>query len=129
GRPRLRALIADLMAQHGVQVTERNVLVTSGSQQALDLIAMAFLDPGDTVLVESPGYIGGIQSMRAYEATLVPVPLDAEGIVPERIPLNGARRAKLLYTVSSFQNPTGATLSESRRRRLVALAEEYDFLI
>lgn len=131
----LRGRVADEMRRLGVAATAEGVLLTSGSQQALDLIGRVFLDPGDAVLVESPGYVGGLSAFAAYEARLVGVEMDREGIVPEdlerklRLLRREGARVKLLYTVPTFQNPTGACLPPSRRAALLELAAEHGFLI
>lgn len=131
----LRARVAEAMGQLGVATGPEGILLTSGSQQALDLIGRVFLDPGDVVLVESPGYVGGLSAFAAYEARLAPVGLDREGLVPEdlertaeRLAWEGAR-LKLLYTVPNFQNPTGTCLSAGRRKAVLEIAERYGFLV
>ncbi|HHW09673.1 MAG TPA: PLP-dependent aminotransferase family protein [Firmicutes bacterium] len=135
GYYQLRRFIAGQMAGEGIAVEPENILVTSGSQQALDLICKLFVNPGDTVLVELPAYIGGINAAINYQADLVGIPLDEEGLVPAEMVkilknLKAAgRRPALLYVVPNFQNPTGVTMSSARRRQLLALAAEYDFLI
>lgn len=131
----LRERIAADMGGLGLTCGVENILLTSGSQQALDLIARVFLDPGDVVLVEAPGYVGGLSAFAAYQARLEPVPVDRDGIVPEELAerlrrLRGeGARVKLLYVVPSFQNPTGTCLPDARREALLRLAEEYGFLI
>lgn len=129
GRMHLRELIAAHMGKLGADLGPESILITHGSQQALDLLAKAFVDPGDKVLIDTPGYIGGIQAIEAYGGQLVPAPLDDDGIDPSRLDVAQAKQAKLLYTVSAFQNPTGATLTPERRASLLALADDYDFLI
>ncbi|MGE5552586.1 MAG: PLP-dependent aminotransferase family protein [Betaproteobacteria bacterium] len=131
----LRSRVAQEMGRLGVAVRPEEVLLTSGSQQALDLIGRVFLDPGDVVLVESPGYVGGLSAFAAYEARLVGVELDREGLVPEdlegklrQLRREGAR-VKLLYTVPTYQNPTGTCLPSERRAALLDLAAEHGFLI
>jgi DNA-binding transcriptional MocR family regulator len=131
----LRARVAAEMGRLGISARPEDVLLTSGSQQALDLVGRVFLDPGDVVLVESPGYVGGLSAFAAYEARLVGVEMDREGIVPEdlaqklrRLRREGAR-VKLLYTVPTFQNPTGACLPPDRRAALLDLAAEHRLLI
>ncbi|MDI6870708.1 MAG: PLP-dependent aminotransferase family protein [Bacillota bacterium] len=135
GSSELRSRVAEGMGRLGVAVPPEEVLLTSGSQQALDLIGRVLLDPGDVVLVESPGYVGGLSAFAAYEAQLVGVEMDREGLIPEdlerqllRLRREGAR-VKLLYTVPTFQNPTGACLPAERRAALLDLAAEYGFLI
>lgn len=135
GLAELRARVAGELAKLGLAFDPDQILLTSGSQQALDLIGRVFLDPGDVVLVEAPGYVGGLSAFAAYEARLVGVELDREGLRPEdlerqlrRLAREGTR-VKLLYTVPTFQNPTGTCLSSERRAALVDLAERYGFLI
>lgn len=107
------------------------VLVTAGSQQALDLIARALLDPGDVVVVERPGYVGAIQALRTCEPELVGVTADADGLDTDELAdrLAAGLRPKLVYTVPNFQNPSGAVMAEPRRRALADLADRYGFLI
>lgn len=112
-------------------VDAERVLVTAGSQQALDLVARVLLDPGDVVVVEQPGYVGAIQALRACEPRLVGVPVDRDGLRTDALAaaLAGGLRPKLVYTVPDFQNPTGAVLAPGRRVELAALADRYGFLV
>jgi 2-aminoadipate transaminase len=128
GHPPLRTWIAE-QCGHGVDPSQ--VLVTAGSQQALDLIARALLDPGDVVVIDDPGYLGAIQALSLAEPELVPVPVDGDGMRVDRLAdlLAGGVRPKLCYTVGAFQNPTGATLADDRRRALADLADRYGFLV
>jgi 2-aminoadipate transaminase len=130
GLPRLCAFIAALSAQRGFACTADDVLTTTGSQQALSLLAHTLLDPGDVVLVELPTYIGGSASFFARSATLAGVAQDDEGIVPESLEEVAARtRPKLLYTIPNFQNPSGRLMTQARRARVLELAAKYDFLV
>ncbi|HYM60092.1 MAG TPA: PLP-dependent aminotransferase family protein [Thermoanaerobaculia bacterium] len=135
GLPRLCGFIAGFCASRGIAATAGDVLVTTGSQQALDLIAHTLLDPGDVILVELPTYIGGSASFFARSATLEGVAQDDDGIVPESLDdvatrLRAAgRRVKLLYTIPNFQNPSGRLMTPARRRAVLALAAKHDFLI
>jgi 2-aminoadipate transaminase len=108
-----------------------DVVVTSGSQQALDLVARALLDPGDPVVVEDPVYVGALQVLQATGAAIHTVPVDDEGmrvdLLAER--LADGLRPRLVHTVASFHNPRGVTLSEDRRRALAGLADRYGFLV
>jgi len=117
GYPPLRASVAEMLAQRGLKVTADQVLITTGSQQALDLVARALLDPKDPVVLESPSYLAGIQLFDSAEVTYQTVPMDAEGMVVDSVAaaLHGA---KLLYTLPTYQNPTGLTLSANRRVEL-----------
>ena len=125
GYPPLRELLVRQMARHGIQVGPENVLITSGSQQALDFIGKLFLNPGDRVLTEQPTYLGALQAWNAYQAEYVPVPTDDDGI--QTGPLAEAIRVgpKFLYLLPNFQNPAGVTMSLARRREVVKLADHY----
>ena len=106
------------------------MLTTTGSQQALDLIAHTLLDPGDVVAVELPTYIGGSSSFFARSAQLVGVEQDEDGIVPESLREVASRhRVKLLYIIPNFQNPSGRLMTQARRAAVLAIAEQHDFLI
>jgi 2-aminoadipate transaminase len=121
GDPDLRRLIAARMGTRGLPTEADDVLITSGSQQALTLIAAVLVEPGDTVLVEEPSYLAALQCFQMAGARVVPVPCDDDGLDPEAIPaLVRRERPKLLYTVPTFHNPTGRTLPLERR---VALAQ------
>ncbi|RME91457.1 MAG: PLP-dependent aminotransferase family protein [Anaerolineae bacterium] len=121
----LREMIARHSNRYGIAVTAENILITSGSQQALDLIGRMFINRGDRILVESPTYLGALQAWNAYGAQYVTVPVDDEGMVTEK--LEGALRTgpKFIYVLPNFQNPSGVTLSLERRRHLVELADKY----
>lgn len=130
GLPRLCASIAELSRGRGMECTPDDVLTTTGSQQALDLIAHTILDPGDVVAVELPTYIGGSASFFARSAELVGVQQDDEGIVPESLREVASRtRIKLLYTIPNFQNPSGRLMTQARRDAVLELANEFDFLV
>ena len=130
GLPRLREFIAGLCRDRGINASADGVVVTTGSQQALDLVAHTFLDPGDVVLVELPTYIGGSSSFYARSARMAGVAQDDDGIVPESLEEVARRtKAKLLYTIPNFQNPSGRLMSPSRRRAVLELAGKYNFLI
>lgn len=123
GWPKLREMIARHMARYGILVNSENILITSGSQQALDLIGKVFINPGDRILVEKPTYLGALQAWSAYQAEFIGVPIDQNGMLP--YPLESALRAgpKFIYALPNFQNPTGATLNMERRTELVRLAD------
>jgi 2-aminoadipate transaminase len=124
GLPRLCDAIAAMLP------FAADIIVTTGSQQALDLIAHTFLDPGDVVLVELPTYIGGSSSFYARSAELAGVAQDDEGIVPESLDEVAARtKPKLLYTIPNFQNPSGRLMTQARRDAVLELASKHDFLI
>lgn len=130
GLPRLCESIAGICRHRGMECTPSDVMVTTGSQQALDLIAHTLLDPGDVVAVELPTYIGGSASFFARSAELAGVQQDEEGIVPESLrEVATRRRIKLLYTIPNFQNPSGRLMTQARRAAVLDLAEELDFLV
>jgi 2-aminoadipate transaminase len=114
------------MARYGIAVTPANMVVTSGAQQGLDLIGKLLLNPGDTVIVESPTYLGALQAWRAYEARFVGIPMDEDGMRLDLLEEALQKQSpKLLYLLPNFQNPSGITLSELRRQRIVELACRY----
>ena len=128
GIPQLRAWVAARLSARGARVKSEDVLIVGGSQQALDLVAKIYLDPGDTIVVESPTYLGAIQAFDAYEARYLTVETDAHGLVPESLEraLEVERvRPKFLYLTPNFQNPTGVLLAAERRAKIVAICERF----
>jgi DNA-binding transcriptional MocR family regulator len=122
----LREWLAERMTERGARVSPRNVLVLTGSQQGLDLVARLLLDPGDVVIAESPSYLGVLQVFQAAGVRLLTVPLDEQGARVDLLePILDRSRPKLIYTLPTFQNPTGVTLSLERRYQLLALAQRY----
>lgn len=118
-------LLAERFARRGLSAQADDILVTTGSQQALALVADVLLDPGDTVLVEDPSYLAALQCFGFAGARMVPVPCDADGLDPEALPeLIVAHRPKFLYVIPTFQNPTGRTLPAARRAALARIAEQ-----
>jgi len=132
GDPALRRQIATRMNRHyGSAVAAERVLVTSGSQQGLDLSGKLFLDEGDVVLCESPTYLGAVQAFNAYRPRYVEVPTDDDGMLVgelERL-IEATPRARLIYIVPDFQNPTGRTWSRERRRGVAALARRFGVVV
>ncbi|KAB1144255.1 PLP-dependent aminotransferase family protein [Streptomyces luteolifulvus] len=123
GEPALRSALAGRMSARGLPTDADDVLVTTGSQQALSLLATALLEPGDTVLVENPCYLAALQAFGFTGARVVPVPGDEDGVDPDALEeLVLRERPKLLYTVPSFQNPTGRTLPAERRAAVASVA-------
>jgi 2-aminoadipate transaminase len=130
GDPALRAAVADRLTARGLPTHADELLITSGSQQALTLIATVLLEPGDTVLVEEPSYLAAIQAFQLAGAAVVPVPCDDEGLDPDAAAELAERHgARLLYTIPTFQNPTGRTLPPERRRALVEHARRGPFWV
>ena len=128
GRLELREQICEVMALEGIRADPDDVVVTVGSQMALDLVTRIYCDPGDVVLAEGPSYVGALGSFAAYQARVVHVAMDAHGLVPSllRAALETVRpRPKFLYTVPTFHNPAGVTLSVERRAEVLAICREY----
>lgn len=127
----LRQKIVAKMRRDGVSCDEDDVLVLHGAQQGLDLLGKLFIDEGDTLLVEAPTFLGALISFNAYAPRYVGIPMDAQGIDTERLEdiLRRTPGVKFMYVIPDFQNPAGVTLSLERRKRLVELAERYDFYV
>lgn len=124
GDPLLRRLIAQRLTERGLETAADDLLITSGSQQALTLVAAVLLEPGDRVLVEEPSYLAALQCFALAGAEAIPVPCDDDGLDPEALEgLIAQHRPTLLYTVPTFHNPTGRTLSAARRLALAEVAE------
>src|SRR5207244_12198838 len=129
GLPRLREFVAGVCRNRGIDCSADDVLLTTGSQQALDLVAHALLDPGDVVLVELPTYIGGTSSFYARSATLAGAAQDDGGIVIESLSEAARRtRPKLLYTIPNFQNPSGRLMAQARRDEVLRVAAAPGFM-
>jgi len=131
----LRERICDVMALEEIRAHPDEVVVTVGSQQALDLLTRIFVDPGDVVLVEAPSYVGALGAFAAYQADVVHVAMDSDGLIPEaleeaiRRTAAAGKRAKLLYTVPNFQNPAGVTLAAGRRHRILDICRRAGLLV
>lgn len=126
GYPPLREYIAARMREKRVEAGPDNILITNGSQQALDLLAKLFIDPGDIVLVEKPSYLGAIQTFRSYQAGFLSVPTDKCGIDVDALELAIKKNnPKIIYLTPTFKNPTGVTMSLERRRAVARLLERY----
>ncbi|OGO60088.1 MAG: aminotransferase [Chloroflexi bacterium RBG_19FT_COMBO_49_13] len=121
----LREMIARHTARYGISVNAENILITSGSQQALDLIGKVFINPGDRILVEEPTYLGALQAWNAYGAEYITVPMDENGMVTEALENALRSGVKFIYVLPNFQNPTGVTLSLPRRQELIEIADRY----
>jgi len=121
----LREMIARHTARFSVQVTAENIMITSGSQQALDFIGRLFINRGDYIVVESPTYLGALQAWNAYGAQYISVPTDEDGMLVDRLEEALRIGPKFIYVLPNFQNPSGSTLSLERRKRLIVLADQY----
>ncbi|WP_184888520.1 aminotransferase-like domain-containing protein [Sphaerisporangium siamense] len=135
GDAHLREQICEVMRLEGIEAGADDVVVTVGSQQALDLITRIFIDPGDVILAEGPSYVGALGTFSAYEASVVHVAMDDHGLVPEALAETIAslarqgRRIKFLYTIPNFQNPAGVTLNAARRRQVLDICHRAGVLV
>jgi len=136
GIPELREMLAERCRKEGMKdASVDNTIIMTGSQQALDAVGKIFLNPGDIALVGLPSYLGGINAFRSYEANLIGVPLDKDGmrvdLLEEKLKelAKQDQPVKFVYTVPTFQNPAGTVMPEARRKKLVELAYEYNFVI
>ena len=135
GLHELREIIAERVSKEGIEATADNLIITSGSQQALDTVGKMFLNPGDTGIVGLPTYLGGINAFRSYESNLTGIPVDKDGmrmdILEETIKklLKDDIIPKFIYVVPTFQNPAGVIMPESRRKKLIDIASEYDLIV
>ncbi len=120
----LREMIARHTARYGIAVDLDNILITGGSQQALDLVGKLFINPGDRLLVERPTYLGALQAWNAYQAEYVAVPLDDDGMRTDQLKEGLRSGTKFIYALPNFHNPAGVTLSQARREQLIAVADE-----
>ncbi|MBN1873674.1 MAG: PLP-dependent aminotransferase family protein [Anaerolineae bacterium] len=126
----LREYLADSMSKYGIHHGPDNILITTGSQQALDLIGKIFIDPGTYILTGRPTYLGAIQAWRAYEAEFITVPLDDDGMQTDLIEeAIRSHTPRFIYILPNFHNPAGTTVTEERRHRLVEIARKYDLII
>ena len=135
GRDEAKSCIQEVMAAEGMTVEPEDILVTTGGQQVIDLVTKTLIDPGDVVVAEAPTYPGAVSVFHAYQADTVQIEMDDDGMrvdvletTLDRLAAEG-RTPKFIYTVPSFQNPGGVTMSLERRRRLVALARARELLV
>ncbi len=121
----LREMISRHTGRYSVKVTADNIMITSGSQQALDFIGRLFINRGDYVVVESPTYLGALQAWNAYGAQYISVPSDEHGMLVDQLEEALRIGPKFIYVLPNFQNPSGSTMSLERRKRLILLADQY----
>ncbi len=135
GDPALREQICEVMRMEGIEANADDVVVTVGSQQALDLITRIFIDPGDVVLAEGPSYVGALGTFSAYQAKVVHIAMDDQGLIPEALAQTiyalqaAGSRIKFLYTIPNFQNPAGVTMNEVRRRQVLEICRRAGVLV
>jgi len=131
----LRSLLVNRYKAAGVDMSIENMIITTASQQALDLIAKIFINRGDSVIVGLPSYLGGLSAFNSYGANMIGIPMDDEGedvqIMEEKIKEQIAKgnKPKFIYVIPDFQNPAGMTMSERRRKEVIDIAHRYDILI
>jgi 2-aminoadipate transaminase len=135
GYPLLRKMLVERHNRQGLNIEIENLVITTGSQQALDLIARILIDPGDYILCGLPSYLGGLNAFSSYGAKMKGITLDKDGMKPDELEeaiirlRNDGRKMKFIYVIPDFQNPAGITLPESRRQKIIEIAEKYDLLI
>jgi 2-aminoadipate transaminase len=127
----LRAWVKERLQNQGILQKDDDVIIVSGGQQGIDLCSKAVINPGDGVVCEEPSFIGGLNCFRSYNAELYGVPMESDGLDTDKLEelLKKQKNIKLLYTISTFQNPSGITSSLEKRKKIIELAEKYDFLI
>ena len=135
GDNKLRALLAERHKKDGLNLTLENIMITTGSQQALDLCGKIFINRGDVVLCGLPSYLGGLNAFSNYGALLKGIPLDDNGMIPDQLEKTivalrkEAKILKFIYIIPDFQNPTGVTMPRSRRLEIIRIAERHDLII
>ena len=135
GLPDLRKCILDFLAKDNISGELDNIIISSGSQQGLDLVGKAFLNPGDIAIVELPSYLAALNAFRSYGGVLVGIPMDEDGmkmdVLEEKLTQlkNSGKKVKFIYTISNFQNPAGVTLTLARRKKLIEIAHKFNVLI
>jgi len=131
GYPELRKQIAKRMNRSGIACDIDNIMITTGSQQSIDLTAKLFVNPGDTVIVEQPTYLCALDVFRSYGAHMVGVPMDDDGMKMDALEkaVQDNPNTKFIYTVPSFQNPTGRTMPADRRQKMIEIADKYNVMI
>jgi len=135
GLPELRKCILDSLAKDGNNGELENIIISSGSQQGLDLVGKTFLSPGDVAIVELPSYLAALNAFYSYGGELVGIPMDDEGmqmdILEEKLTQlkNEGKKVKFIYTISNFQNPAGVTMSLARRKKIIEIADKFNIFI
>ncbi len=131
----LRTKLIEVMALEGIKADEEDIVITAGGQQALDLLAKVFIDNGDNIIVEAPSYVGALNAFKAYEANIIGIPVDENGILVEEVEKKLKRLSdnkevvKFIYLVPNFSNPSGFTLNLERRKKLLELVKKYNTII
>lgn len=131
GLPALRQKIVDRKNGEGIACSLDNVFMIQGAQQGIDIVAKMFIDRGDIIITENPTFVGALIAFNPYEPNYVAIPMDKDGMLLDalELALQANPKAKLIYTIPDFQNPTGISMSLERRKRLIALANQYDIVV
>lgn len=135
GDPVLREQICEVMRLEGIEAHPDDVVVTVGSQQAVDLVTRVFCDPGDVVICEAPSYVGALGVFKGYQCDIVHAEVDADGLIPSALEQaivstkSAGRKVKFLYTIPNFQNPTGVTMTPERRTEILEICRRHDILV
>lgn len=135
GTDQLNSAISELLKKRSISATKDEIIVTNGSQQAVNIVSSVFLDPGDTVFVENPTFIGALGVFRNAKANILGIPMDDGGVEISELRHRAhllkkeGRPAKLMYLIPNFQNPTGLTLAQDRRQEILDIASEFDMLV
>ncbi|MCL1879499.1 MAG: PLP-dependent aminotransferase family protein [Actinomycetia bacterium] len=133
GRIQIKEVVCNLMRDLDIHISTGDLIITAGAQQALDLLGKAFIDPGDVIITEGPTYLGALQAFSAYQPDIRTIEFDSDGmridLLEEELERLGPGVAKFLYTVPTFNNPGGVTMSLERRRRLIELSHQYELMI
>jgi len=135
GNAALRAQIREVMALEGIDSGVDDIVVTTGSQQGIDLVTRLLIDPGDVILAEAPSYVGALGVFRSYQAEVAHVPMDDNGLIPQALRDvikamdRAGKRIKFLYTIPNFHNPAGVTMSEARRPEILEICQNHGILV
>jgi 2-aminoadipate transaminase len=133
GRAQTKETVCKLMTDFAIEITPDDLIITTGAQQALDLLGKTFINPGDIIITEGPTYLGALQAFSAYQPNIQTIELDADGmrtdLLEAKLKELGPRGAKFIYTIPNFHNPAGVTMSLERRHRLLELAREYQIIV
>ncbi len=129
GNGKLREILAQRYRDQGLDITKDNIMITTSSQQAIDLTSRIFINPGDTIVCGLPSYLGALQSFWSYQAKPIGVPKDEELEVVIRTLISSGKRPKFIYTIPDFQNPSGVTMNLKQRKMVLEVARKYDLLI
>ncbi|HSL86219.1 MAG TPA: PLP-dependent aminotransferase family protein, partial [Bacteroidales bacterium] len=132
GLQKLREIIIDQrLSRIDINAGLDEIMITSGSQQALDFIGKMFINEGDTIFVESPTYLGALNAFLAYDPKYIEIPLQGDGLDTDKLEelLKSGIKPKFLYTIPDYQNPSGITMSMDKRKKLIELANQYDLIV